>query len=161
MVPVTSLPSVAHRISERVMKQHLMLTSGTLKVYQLKGLQWMVSFQSSFSTSSRTCIYLFICNIHKINSIWCTNDRPCHKCLKWFAKTNLLFWLPTMPQRKAVTENIQWIVIHLSGFMSPVDIVAYKDISEHKVRVISIKIEMSESQHVNKQESKSLFEMKI
>ena len=66
-----------------------------------------------------------------------------------------------MPQIKAVTENIQWIVIHLSGFMSPVDIVAYKDISEHKVRVISIKMEMSESQHVNKQESKPLFEMKI
>ena len=41
------------------------------------------------------------------------------------------------------------------------DIVAYKDISEHKVRVISIKMEMSESQHVNKQESKLLFEMKI
>lgn len=83
--------AVAHRISERVMKQHLMLISGTLKEYQLKGLQWMVSFQSSFSTSSRTCIYLFICNIHKINSIWCTNDRPCHKCLKWIVKTNLLF----------------------------------------------------------------------
>ena len=57
--------AVVHRISERVTKQPSMLVGGTLKEYQLKGLQWMASFQSSFSASSRTCIYLFICNIHK------------------------------------------------------------------------------------------------
>ena len=66
-----------------------------------------------------------------------------------------------MPQRKAVTENIQWIVIHLSGFMSPVDIAAYTDISKCKVRVISIEMEMSKPQHMNEQEFKPLFKMKI
>ena len=57
--------AVVHRISERVTKQPSMLVGGTLKEYQLKGLQWMASFQSSFSASSRTCIYVFICKIHK------------------------------------------------------------------------------------------------
>lgn len=41
-----------------------------------------------------------------------------------------------MPQGKAVTEAIQWIVIHLSAILSPVDIAAYTDISERKVRDI-------------------------
>ena len=41
-----------------------------------------------------------------------------------------------MPQEKAVIKAIQWIVIHLSGFMSPVDIAAYTDLSECKVRDI-------------------------
>ena len=44
-----------------------------------------------------------------------------------------------MPQRKAVTENIQWIVIHLSGFMSPVDIVAYKDIVNTRSGLFQLK----------------------
>ena len=41
-----------------------------------------------------------------------------------------------MPQGKAVIEAIQWIVVRLSGFMSPVDIAAYTDLSECKVRDI-------------------------
>lgn len=41
-----------------------------------------------------------------------------------------------MPQGKAVTEAIQWIVIRLSAILSPVDIAAYTDISERKVRDI-------------------------
>ncbi|KAJ7630412.1 SNF2-family ATP dependent chromatin remodeling factor snf21 [Roridomyces roridus] len=35
--------AVAHRISEKVSKQPSLLIGGTLKEYQLKGLQWMVS----------------------------------------------------------------------------------------------------------------------
>ena len=41
-----------------------------------------------------------------------------------------------MPQGKAVTEAIQWIIIRLSAILSPVDIAAYTDISERKVRDI-------------------------
>lgn len=41
-----------------------------------------------------------------------------------------------MPQGKAVTKAIQWIVIRLSAILSPVDIAAYTDISERKVRDI-------------------------
>ena len=39
--------AVAHRISERVTKQPAMLVGGTLKDYQLKGLQWMVSLYNN------------------------------------------------------------------------------------------------------------------
>ena len=35
--------NVAHRIKEEVTKQPSILVGGTLKEYQLKGLQWMVS----------------------------------------------------------------------------------------------------------------------
>ena len=41
-----------------------------------------------------------------------------------------------MPQGKAVAEAIQWIIICLSAILSPVDIAAYTDISERKVRDI-------------------------
>ena len=39
--------AVAHRIREKVTKQPLMLIGGTLKDYQLKGLQWMVSLYNN------------------------------------------------------------------------------------------------------------------
>lgn len=39
--------AVVHRISERVMKQLALLLGGTLKEYQLKGLQWMVSLYNN------------------------------------------------------------------------------------------------------------------
>ncbi len=39
--------AVAHRIKERVMKQPSLLIGGTLKDYQLKGLQWMVSLYNN------------------------------------------------------------------------------------------------------------------
>ncbi|KAJ3934981.1 MAG: SNF2-family ATP dependent chromatin remodeling factor snf21 [Lentinula lateritia] len=39
--------AVAHRISERVTRQPSILVGGTLKEYQLKGLQWMVSLYNN------------------------------------------------------------------------------------------------------------------
>jgi ATP-dependent helicase STH1/SNF2 len=39
--------AVAHRITEKVSKQPGLLTGGTLKDYQLKGLQWMVSLYNN------------------------------------------------------------------------------------------------------------------
>lgn len=39
--------AVAHRISEKVVKQPSILVGGTLKEYQLKGLQWMVSLYNN------------------------------------------------------------------------------------------------------------------
>ncbi|KAJ3514926.1 hypothetical protein NLJ89_g2080 [Agrocybe chaxingu] len=39
--------AVAHRISEKVTKQPAILVGGTLKEYQLKGLQWMVSLYNN------------------------------------------------------------------------------------------------------------------
>jgi ATP-dependent helicase STH1/SNF2 len=39
--------AVAHRISEKVSRQPTILTGGTLKDYQLKGLQWMVSLYNN------------------------------------------------------------------------------------------------------------------
>lgn len=39
--------AVAHRISEKVTKQPTILVGGTLKEYQLKGLQWMVSLYNN------------------------------------------------------------------------------------------------------------------
>jgi len=39
--------AVAHRISERISKQPILLRGGTLKDYQLKGLQWMVSLYNN------------------------------------------------------------------------------------------------------------------
>ncbi|KAG6895585.1 hypothetical protein C0992_000500 [Termitomyces sp. T32_za158] len=39
--------AIAHRISERVTKQPSLLVGGTLKEYQLKGLQWMVSLYNN------------------------------------------------------------------------------------------------------------------
>ncbi|KAG1825464.1 SNF2 family N-terminal domain-containing protein [Suillus subaureus] len=39
--------AVAHRISEKVMKQPSILIGGQLKDYQLKGLQWMVSLYNN------------------------------------------------------------------------------------------------------------------
>ncbi|KAI9460194.1 SNF2 family N-terminal domain-containing protein [Lactarius psammicola] len=39
--------AVAHRIHEKVMKQPSLLVGGTLKEYQLKGLQWMVSLYNN------------------------------------------------------------------------------------------------------------------
>ncbi|KAF5361681.1 hypothetical protein D9758_007383 [Tetrapyrgos nigripes] len=39
--------AVAHRISERITKQPSLLVGGTLKDYQLKGLQWMVSLYNN------------------------------------------------------------------------------------------------------------------
>ncbi|KNZ78207.1 Chromatin structure-remodeling complex subunit snf21, partial [Termitomyces sp. J132] len=39
--------AIAHRISEKVSKQPSLLVGGTLKEYQLKGLQWMVSLYNN------------------------------------------------------------------------------------------------------------------
>ncbi|KAG6902971.1 hypothetical protein C0995_008544 [Termitomyces sp. Mi166 len=39
--------AIAHRISEKVTKQPSLLVGGTLKEYQLKGLQWMVSLYNN------------------------------------------------------------------------------------------------------------------
>ncbi|KAI6127058.1 P-loop containing nucleoside triphosphate hydrolase protein [Pisolithus sp. B1] len=39
--------AVAHRVSERITKQPLLLRGGTLKDHQLKGLQWMVSLYNN------------------------------------------------------------------------------------------------------------------
>ncbi|KAJ7585616.1 SNF2-family ATP dependent chromatin remodeling factor snf21 [Mycena floridula] len=39
--------AVAHRISEKVTRQPAMLVGGTLKEYQVKGLQWMVSLYNN------------------------------------------------------------------------------------------------------------------
>ena len=39
--------AVAHRISEKVTRQPSLLVGGTLKEYQLKGLQWMVSLYNN------------------------------------------------------------------------------------------------------------------
>ncbi|KAL0945551.1 hypothetical protein HGRIS_014712 [Hohenbuehelia grisea] len=39
--------SIAHRISEKITKQPNMLVGGTLKDYQIKGLQWMVSLYNN------------------------------------------------------------------------------------------------------------------
>ncbi|TFK38607.1 SNF2-family ATP dependent chromatin remodeling factor snf21 [Crucibulum laeve] len=39
--------AVAHRISEKVTRQPTLLIGGTLKEYQLKGLQWMVSLYNN------------------------------------------------------------------------------------------------------------------
>ena len=39
--------AVAHRISEKVTKQPTILVGGTLKEYQIKGLQWMVSLYNN------------------------------------------------------------------------------------------------------------------
>ena len=39
--------AVAHRIKEKVTKQPSILVGGTLKEYQLKGLQWMVSLYNN------------------------------------------------------------------------------------------------------------------
>ena len=39
--------AVAHRIKEKVGKQPNILVGGTLKEYQLKGLQWMVSLYNN------------------------------------------------------------------------------------------------------------------
>lgn len=39
--------SVAHRITERISKQPSILVGGTLKDYQIKGLQWMVSLYNN------------------------------------------------------------------------------------------------------------------
>lgn len=39
--------AVAHRISERITKQPSILVGGTLKEYQIKGLQWMVSLYNN------------------------------------------------------------------------------------------------------------------
>ncbi|KAH9921336.1 SNF2 family N-terminal domain-containing protein [Fomitopsis serialis] len=39
--------AVAHRLKERITKQPAMLIGGTLKDYQLKGLQWMVSLYNN------------------------------------------------------------------------------------------------------------------
>ncbi|GLB36607.1 putative snf2-ATP coupling, chromatin remodelling complex [Lyophyllum shimeji] len=39
--------AIAHRIQERITKQPSLLVGGTLKEYQLKGLQWMVSLYNN------------------------------------------------------------------------------------------------------------------
>lgn len=39
--------AVAHRIQEKVTKQADILTGGTLKDYQIKGLQWMISLYNN------------------------------------------------------------------------------------------------------------------
>ena len=39
--------AVAHRIQEKVTKQSSLLTGGTLKDYQIKGLQWMISLYNN------------------------------------------------------------------------------------------------------------------
>ena len=39
--------AVAHRISEKVMRQPNILVGGKLKDYQVKGLQWMVSLYNN------------------------------------------------------------------------------------------------------------------
>jgi ATP-dependent helicase STH1/SNF2 len=39
--------AVAHRIQEKVHKQSSLLTGGTLKDYQVKGLQWMISLYNN------------------------------------------------------------------------------------------------------------------
>ncbi|TKY84939.1 hypothetical protein EX895_006019 [Sporisorium graminicola] len=39
--------SVAHRITERITQQPTLLSGGTLKEYQMKGLQWMISLYNN------------------------------------------------------------------------------------------------------------------
>lgn len=39
--------SIAHRFKEKVTKQPTILVGGTLKDYQIKGLQWMVSLYNN------------------------------------------------------------------------------------------------------------------
>lgn len=39
--------AIAHRISEKIVKQPSILVGGTLKEYQMKGLQWMVSLYNN------------------------------------------------------------------------------------------------------------------
>lgn len=39
--------AIAHRISEKIVKQPSILVGGTLKEYQIKGLQWMVSLYNN------------------------------------------------------------------------------------------------------------------
>ena len=38
-----------------------------------------------------------------------------------------------MPQGKPVSEDIQWIIIHLGANLSPKDVSMYTNVSEHKV----------------------------
>ena len=59
------------------------------------------------------------------------NSKPCCK-----HQPPAFSRFPPMPQGKAVIEAIQWIVVCLSGLMSPVDIAACMDLSKHKVRDI-------------------------
>ncbi len=39
-----------------------------------------------------------------------------------------------MPHRKAISEDIQWIIVHLETAMSTEDIAMYTDLSTRKVR---------------------------
>ena len=39
--------AVAHRVGEKISRQPSILVGGTLKEYQLKGLQWMVSLYNN------------------------------------------------------------------------------------------------------------------
>ena len=41
-----------------------------------------------------------------------------------------------MPQGKRVSEETQWIIVHLSTAMSAVDVAMYTDLSERKVKDI-------------------------
>ena len=41
-----------------------------------------------------------------------------------------------MPQGKPISEDIQWIVVHLGAAFSSDDVAMYTNISERKVRVI-------------------------
>ena len=44
--------AVAHRLTEKITRQPTILVGGTLKEYQLKGLQWMVSLYSNRCSAS-------------------------------------------------------------------------------------------------------------
>ena len=41
-----------------------------------------------------------------------------------------------MPQGKPISEEIQWIVVHLGAVLSPDDVAKYTNISEQKIRAI-------------------------
>ena len=41
-----------------------------------------------------------------------------------------------MPQGKPISEEIQWIVVHLGAVLPPDDVAKYTNISEQKIRAI-------------------------
>jgi ATP-dependent helicase STH1/SNF2 len=70
----TDYHAVAHRITEKVTKQPGLLTGGTLKEYQLKGLQWMASLYSN-----------------RLNSIL-ADEMVCLTVSSWFTGSDSYYW---------------------------------------------------------------------
>ena len=72
--------AVAHRTSERVTKQPSLLIGGTLKDYQLKGLQWMVSLYNNklngilADEMVRSLFWQVMCVLNSILGSW--KDNP-------------------------------------------------------------------------------------